>query len=132
MKIVYNECIMMMSLKLFHAVFLILLWVWEGDAFLVNSNGNSNNHMSASQSSLAMVMIESRRNWFVRLTAASPLSFLPQQAQARDELFRSNPLTNSVLEQVLYDCTVCNRHMLLLTVFCAFDSDPCELCVQRK
>jgi hypothetical protein len=96
-----------MSQKL--AVSLILLW--ETDAFLVNGN----NPTQPSSSSVSMVMNESRRNWFFRLTAASPLSFLPQQAQAKDELFRSNPLTNSVFEQVRFSGSIEFR---VLTSYC--------------
>lgn len=44
----------------------------------------------------------SRRALLAGIMAASPVLLLSQQAQAKDELFKGNPLTNSVLEQVCF------------------------------
>jgi hypothetical protein len=44
----------------------------------------------------------SRRGWLLGVTAASPALLLSQQAQAKDEIFKPNPLTNGLLEQVRF------------------------------
>jgi hypothetical protein len=58
--------------------------------------------VESSCSELAMAPTQnSRRALLTSIMAASPVLMLSQQAQAKDELFKGNPLTNSVLEQVL-------------------------------
>jgi hypothetical protein len=73
-----------------------LLFLWDNTAAFVNSN-----HSQRCPTSLAMVK-DSRRSWLLRVTTASSFLFLPGQAQAKDEIFRSNLLTNPVLEQVRF------------------------------
>lgn len=80
-----------MPLKL--AVSLLLLW--DTAAFVFS------NHSQRSPISLAMLN-DSRRSWLLRMTTSSSFLFLPGQAQAKDEIFRPNFLTNPVLEQVRF------------------------------
>ena len=44
----------------------------------------------------------SRRSLLAGMTAAAPAFLLSPQAQAKDEIFKPNPLTNPVLEQVRF------------------------------
>ena len=46
--------------------------------------------------------VVSRRALLTGMTAAVPAFLVSQQAQAKDEIFKANPLTNSVLEQVRF------------------------------
>jgi len=47
-----------------------------------------------------LVGATSRRNIFSMLIGAPLIVLIPQQVEAKDELFKTNPLTNGVLEQV--------------------------------
>lgn len=50
--------------------------------------------------SSALAFTISRRALIAGATAAAPALLLSQQALAKDEVFKANPLTNGVLEQV--------------------------------
>lgn len=70
--------------------------------FLGGSSGLSLKTSDGSRPPITADYSASNRRGFLvsALTAPLALAFLPSEANARDELFRPNPLTNPVLEQV--------------------------------
>jgi len=87
---------------------LMLVLASEAVAFSLNSSSNRNTHHLASRheesESSSFETGISRRDIFSCVLpcafAATSMILQPQPSQAKDELFKKNPLTNSLLEQI--------------------------------
>lgn len=98
--LIQNETVIMAPLKLI--VCLILLS--SAFAFIGNSDSRrcSSLELQMKSTIISQGDVVSRRALLTGMTAAVPAFLISQQAQAKDEIFKANPLTNSVLEQVRF------------------------------
>jgi hypothetical protein len=94
------ETVIMMPLKFF-----VCSLLSSGALAFIGNNDWQRRCESRPASSLELQMTTghvSRRSLLAGMTAAAPAFLLSQQAQAKDEIFKPNPLTNPVLEQVRF------------------------------
>lgn len=89
-----SETVVMMLLKLF----VCLLLLSSAVAFISNNDSRRCSLLELQMTNTNHA--NSRRALLAGMTAAAPVFLLSPQAQAKDEIFKANPLTNGVLEQV--------------------------------